>query len=298
MPARLVFSEDVMKRYLVLYNPLSEKGKGKENAEKLTALFPGDEVTFTDMTAVDDLPALFRTTPANVTIIFTGGDGTLNRVLNLLDASKIARPVLYYPAGTGNDFLNDLERDRSSKPFAINEYLIGLPTVIVNGVSCKFINGVGFGLEGFCCEESDRLKALGKSKSYTMIAAEGLFGKYTPTNATVTVDGETRTYRKVFMAPTMFGRFFGGGVKIAPRQDRKNPDHTVTTMIAHNISRLHALLIFLSVVAGKGERYPKHLDYRTGHHVIVEFDRPTAMQIDGETVKGVLKYEVIAAGKK
>ena len=40
--------------------------------------------------------------------------------------------------------------------------------------------------------------------------------------------------------------------------------------------------------------YKKLIEIVEGHHIIVEFDRPTAFQIDGETISGVLKYEVKA----
>ncbi len=281
-----------MKKYLVLYNPLAKKGKGQATAEKLAELFKDAEVVFRDLTAVEDLGKLMNETPEETEIVFSGGDGTLNRVINMMDKAGVTRKVLYYAAGTGNDFMNDLNKPADAEPFAINEYLEGLPTVRVNDITCKFINGIGFGLDGYCCEESDRLHALGKSKSYTLIAAEGLLGKYKPTNATVTLDGVTRTYERVYMAPTMFGRFFGGGVQITPHQDRKDPKHQVTNVIVHGVSRVKALMIFLKVVAGKGDRYPQYLDYHVCDSAKVVFDRPTALQIDGETVTNVLSYEV------
>ncbi len=35
-------------------------------------------------------------------------------------------------------------------------------------------------------------------------------------------------------------------------------------------------------------------DIRTGHEITVEFDRPTALQIDGETITNVTTYTVKA----
>ena len=128
-----------------------------------------------------------------------------------------------------------------------------------------------------------------------MIAAGGLLGKFKRTSAKVTVDGVTKTYTKVYMAPTMFGRFFGGGIQIAPHQDRNNPEHTLTNIVVHGCARLHALLLFPGIIAGKGDRYPKYLDYSVCRDVEVEFDRPVALQIDGETVLGVTRYEAHAA---
>ena len=281
-------------KYLVLYNPLSNKGKGASAAEAIREFLKDGDVELADITKTN-LQECFRETPEDVKIVFTGGDGTLNRVINEMDAGNVRREILYFPGGTGNDFMNDLGKSADAGPFAVNEYLEGLPTVKVKDITCKFINGIGYGLDGYCCEESDRLKALGKEKSYASIAAGGLLGKYQRTNATVTVDGVTKTYTKVYMVPTMFGRFFGGGIQIAPHQDRKNPEHTVTNVVVHGCARLHALLLFPGIIAGKGDKKPKYLEYTVCRDVKVSFDRPVALQIDGETVLGVTEYEVHAA---
>ena len=281
-------------KYLVLFNPLSKKGKGLSQAETIREFLKDEEVEFQDITKVD-LKQCFRETPDDVKVVFTGGDGTLNRVINVMDEADIRREILYFPAGTGNDFMNDLGKKSDAGPFPVNEFLEGLPTVKVKDITCKFINGIGYGLDGYCCEESDRLKALGKEKSYAAIAAGGLLGKYKRTNATVTVDGVTKKYSKVYMVPTMFGRYFGGGIQIAPHQDRKNPEHTVTNVVVHGCARLHALLLFPSIIAGKGDKKPQYLEYKVCRDVKVVFDRPVALQIDGETVLGVTEYEAHAA---
>ena len=38
------------------------------------------------------------------------------------------------------------------------------------------------------------------------------------------------------------------------------------------------------------------VDVLTGHHIRVEFDRPTPLQIDGETIPDVTFYEVSGRG--
>ncbi len=286
---------DDMEQYLVLYNPLASKGHGLEDSKKIEKVVKDAVFTYMDVTKIENPIEFAAQMPKETKVVFTGGDGTLNKFVNFLDETKFDREIYYFAAGTGNDFLNDVGRDKDSGPFAINEYCKGLPTVVVNDIRCKFINGIGCGLDGYCCEESDRLRARGKSKTYTMIAAEGLFGKYKPVHAKVTVDGETREYDHVWMLPTMFGRFYGGGVKICPSQNRYNPEHTVTCVAVHAMGRLNSAAHFLQVVKGKGPKYPNKLDYRTGKHVIVELGSPVALQIDGETVTNVTRYEVFAA---
>lgn len=66
---------------------------------------------------------------------------------------------------------------------------------------------------------------------YTSIAINGLLFHYKPTNAVVTVDGEMHTYHHVWLAPTMNGRYYGGGMMPTPAQRRLNPDGTISTMV-------------------------------------------------------------------
>lgn len=284
-----------MQKYIVLYNPLSHKGKGLREAKKVETFLRGTDFSYQDATALTDIADFIQKVPTDTKIIFTGGDGTVNRMLNIMDRMNCKRDILYFPAGTGNDFLNDLNRKKSSGPFSINEYLRGLPTVKVNDIECKFVNAIGLGLDGYCCEENDRLKAKGQRKSYAAIAAEGLLYKFKPFSAKVTIDGVTKTYDKVYMVPTMFGRFYGGGIEMGACQDRKNPDHLVTSVVVSNVARMVALVLFPQIIAGKGEKYPQYLRYEKGRHIICEIDRPIALQIDGDTVTNVTRYEVIAA---
>ena len=65
------------------------------------------------------------------------------------------------------------------------------------------------------------MKAAGKTDiNYAGIAIKGLLFKYKPRNAVVTVDGVTKTYKKVWLSPTMQGRYYGGGMIPTPNQGR------------------------------------------------------------------------------
>ena len=285
-----------MSKYLVLYNPNSKGGKGQEDAKRIeNFLTAEDTVEYKDSLELYHNIDLVNTIPEDVRIVFTGGDGTVNRVVNFMSENAIKRTVYYFPAGSGNDFIIDLDKKKNCTPFAINDYMEHLPEVHVNGIVCKFVNGIGYGLDGYCCEEKDRLNAVGKNRSYTMIAFLGMLGKFKPVHAKITVDGEMREYDNLYMAPTMFGRHYGGGVKITPMQNRHNPEHTVTSAALVCKSRLKLIPIFLMITQGLGEKIPKTATYRQGKHVKVEFDRPVALQIDGETVLNVTEYEVFAA---
>lgn len=131
---------------------------------------------------------------------------------------------------------------------------------------------------------------------YTAIAINGLLFHYKPTNAVVTVDGETHTYHHVWLAPTMNGRYYGGGMMPTPAQRRLNPDGTISTMVMYGKGKLKTLTVFPSIFKGEHIRHNEMVEVLTGHHIRVEFDRPTPLQIDGETIPNVTSYEVSGHG--
>ncbi|MEE1046666.1 MAG: hypothetical protein U0M60_04505, partial [Clostridia bacterium] len=54
------------------------------------------------------------------------------------------------------------------------------------------------------------------------------------------------------------------------------------------------LMIFPSLFKGEHVKHIKHVDVLTGGEITVEFDRPVALQIDGETIQGVCSYTATA----
>lgn len=280
-----------MKTY-VLINKKSNNNAGQQAAEQLRTLWKNRDLTFTDAAALPDYAGFFAALAPTDEVCICGGDGTLNYLINHVDCDKLQNSVYYFPTGSGNDFWNDLGKKPGDAPEKINQYLVNLPTVTVKGETHRFINGIGYGIDGYCCEEGDRLREISdKPINYTSIAIKGLLFHYKPTNAEVTVDGKTFTYPKAWLAPTMKGRFYGGGMMATPHQDRLDPKREVTCMVMNGAGKLHTLIAFPSIF--KGEHVKKKIVHvMKGKAVTVKFDRPVALQIDGETVKDVSEYSV------
>lgn len=91
------------------------------------------------------------------------------------------------------------------------------------------------------------------------------------------------------MAPTMNGRFVGGGMMVTPMQQRLAPERELTLMLFQNGNRFQIATGFPLVFSGKHVNN-KNAVFIKGHDITVEFDEPRAVQIDGETVLGVKKY--------
>lgn len=282
-----------MSKGFVIYNPLAGNGTAEEDA-KLMQVVMDEDLECYDMTRITNYSAFLSSMEKDDYLIIIGGDGTLNRFVNATDGIGIPQEILYFPTGTGNDFAKDLGKDALGNPFSITKYIQDLPSVEVNGKRYRFINGVGFGVDGYCCQVGDELRKIpGKKVNYTGIAIKGLLFHFAPRNAKVTVDGREYTYEKVWIAPTMNGSFYGGGMMPAPRQDRTSGKLSV--MLFHGAGRLRTLCVFPGIFKGTHVKHTNMVTVHTGHKITVEFDRPTPLQIDGETVLGVTEYTAYAA---
>ena len=280
-----------MAKGYVLFNQKAGNGRGKEGIEGLSAHFK-EELTFLDMTALEGgYKGLFDKMNEGDFLVLCGGDGTLNCFVNDTAELSFAGDIWYFPTGTGNDFATEMGKNRMDAPFLVSEYLKDLPTVTINGKDRLFLNGVGYGIDGYCCEVGDAKRAKSdKPVNYTAIAIKGLLLDYKPTSARVTVDGKKYFYKKVWIAPTMKGKCYGGGMIPAPEQKRDDAEKMLSLTLFHTSGRLKTLMIFPSIFKGEHVKNEKYVAVLKGREITVEFDSPRALQIDGETVLDVLSY--------
>jgi diacylglycerol kinase family enzyme len=284
-----------MAKGYVFFNPLSGNGRGEELSQKLRTLV-SDPLEFYDMTRITNYSSLIGGMEGEDYIILAGGDGTLNRFINDTSGLDISREIFYYPTGTGNDFAFELGIKAEAGPVSVSRYLKDLPSVEVKGKTYRFLNGVGYGIDGYCCEIGDKLRAIpGKKVNYTAIAIKGLLFHFDARNARVTVDDRHYTFKKVWIAPTMHGKCYGGGMIAAPEQDRLSEDRKLSLMLFHGSGRLGTLCAFPSIFKGEHVKKTKMVKVLTGHRITVEFDRPTPLQIDGETILDVTSYTATSA---
>ena len=282
-----------MQKYVVLYNPLSNNKKGEESAREAEKVFENGEFSYKSVLEIKSYAEYFKELSDEYTVILAGGDGTLNKFVNNLNNEKLTRDVYYFPAGSGNDFMHDVSEDGKLKYIKLNPYVENLPTVEINGKKSLFINGIGFGIDGYCCEVGDELrKTTDKPINYAGIAIKGLLFHFKPVTATINTDGVERVFKNAWLAPTMNGRFYGGGMNATPTQDRLNKELSLTTMVFYGKSRIGTLMKFPGIFKGEHIKHKNAVTLIKGYRIKVTFDRPCALQIDGETVLNVTSYEV------
>ena len=234
-------------------------------------------------------PRFFSELKEDDEVVLVGGDGTINYLINAIDCDNLKNNVYIYGNGTGDDFLNDIGETRG-KEVLLNPYLKNLPVATVKGFDVKFINNMSFGIDGYCCEEADRIKEKKPHKkiNYTAIAIKGLLYAFKPCHAWIEVDGKEYEYDNVWLAPSMKGRYCGGGMMLAPGQDRFSGKLTVIVYMSK--SKIRSLKNFPLIFEGKHVELTDMVKVIEGNKVHVRFSRPCAVQIDGETILDVTEY--------
>lgn len=285
-----------MAKYCVYFNPLANNKKGEQDAKKIEECIKDGEFEYKSVLDIESYVGELTKLSEDVTFVLAGGDGTINKFVNAIEGYELSREVIYFPAGSGNDFMHDISEDGSVKYVKLNDYIKDLPWVEVNGLKQRFINGIGYGIDGYCCEVGDELrKTSDKPINYAGIAIKGLLFHFSSRTATVVTDGETRVFKRAWLAPTMNGRFYGGGMNATPGQDRLNKEGTLSTLVFTGKSRLKTLMIFPSIFKGEHVIHKDVVTVIKGKNVEVSFDTPCALQIDGETVLNVSSYKVYRA---
>ena len=275
----------------ILYNPKAHK----ENND-LNIVQDGVDATAAGIKKINivnlDVAAFSKTLTALDRVLIRGGDGTLHHFANNAVGVEFPCSVFMIRSGTGNDFLNDIGQMNSVNLVDIRPYIRDLPTVTVKGKTLRFVNGAGIGVDGSVCHgvEMYKTKHPNKKANYTAIAIQEIGYKYKRPNARVTVDGVTHEYSGVWAVSTMKGRFYGGGVMIAPDQDRTSGK--VSVMVMHGGSRIKALAVFSKTKDGSHIKHKEMIDVFEGYDVDVAFDSPADFQVDGEVFTGVLNYSV------
>lgn len=196
------------------------------------------------------------------TIAVVGGDGTLNEVVQAYVDSQgrpLAGPALaIIPAGTGSDFQKTLgigsrveeaiERLLGTEQRAIDLGVLELTAHDGARVARAFLNITSFGLGGL----TDRIvntgpKWLGGKAAFYFGAVRALVA-YRNAPVRVRVDGETFVEAPIVNVAIANGRYFGGGMLVAPEADPADGAFDVISMA--DMDKLATLALTSSIYSG------------------------------------------------
>ena len=222
-------------------------------------------------------------------VVAVGGDGTLNEVVNGLLQSERGGQIRLgiLSLGTGGDFIRSLSGPYSQttayKRLTSDSGLlvdVGEAEFYRQGETRRrfFINVAGLGFDAAVVERtSRRLKALGRSSTYLL----GLFTtllSYRNKEVSLTVDGakEQCIVNSVVVAN---GRYFGGGMFVAPTADIT--DGYFEVVVVGDMGKLELVRAVPSVYKGTHLSHPKVKSFRA-RSVEVHSQTQMLLQADGE----------------
>jgi diacylglycerol kinase (ATP) len=237
-------------------------------------------------------------------VLVAGGDGTLSEVATGLLASDLAgyATIGLLPLGTGGDFVRSLgvPRDFAGALAQIAEGRIrkvdaGRVRFVGNDGADRtayFVNVASFGISGLTDELVNRTtKRFGGTVSFLVGTLRAIF-QYRGARVTLRVDGEVVHDDRLILATGANGRYFGGGMQVAP--EARIDDGLLDVVIISNLSIPKLLTKLPKIYAGTHLADPATALHRGR---VIEADAAPGLvklELDGEPL-GTLpaRYEVL-----
>jgi YegS/Rv2252/BmrU family lipid kinase len=293
-----------------IVNPHSAAGATRK---RFAELEPGLEKIFPDMTVRLTKAPCHATEIARQAVedgfdavVCCGGDGTLNETVVGLHQSGRPDAVLLgmIPSGTGGDFRKTSGFPK--EPADTLKYLAdfrerrvdygNLEFLTLDGkpASRAFINIASIGVSGICDEfVNNTSKALGGKISFLISSFRGMMA-YDNVDMTVKVDGQTIYEGLTNLVAMANGRFFGGGMMMAP--DAELDDGMLRVVILTDLSKLGFMMLGSKIYSGQHVK-DKHCILGRGKVVEIETRGRALIDLDGEMPgMGPLKATVIPSG--
>jgi YegS/Rv2252/BmrU family lipid kinase len=228
-------------------------------------------------------------------VLYVGGDGTANEVVNGLLRHRQGEPDARLPAlaalprGTGADFARGLALKPGAEAAAHRllrqqERVIDVAHTSYFGrdglpLERYFINIADAGLGGYVAEHANRrTKALGGFASF-LWAVVASFWSYRKREMRVIVDGAIRHQGLVTTAVVANGPYFGGGMRMAP--SAKPDDGILEVVVIGDIGKRDLVTNLHRLYRGTHLTHPKISSFQ-GKEVRVEGEDSIPLEMDGE----------------
>ncbi|MBZ0273998.1 diacylglycerol kinase family lipid kinase [bacterium] len=282
---------------MVIVNPNSAGGRGAkiwpEIRERLAATI--EDFAFTMTAAPGDATTLTRQAirEGYEMIVSLGGDGTHSEVVNgFFDGGEPVNPDTVFgiiPCGTGGDLRKTMRIPK--EPIQAVGILggrgfspidVGHMTYVDHAgrpAARYFINIASFGLGG---EVSARVNGASKLLPGTVVFAwHSLVSLLTYRNkkVRVAIDGRDLGERKLFAGVVANGRFFGGGMKVAPWA--KIDDGYFDVILVCDLGRMQAITQMLAIYKGTHINHKK-VEVQRARTVEVSSAQTVLHDVDGE----------------
>lgn len=269
---------------LFLINPVAGRGsalKVWKRIEHLAALERGAEAVIPESAEATRKAVADAVRAGAERVIVVGGDGTLLLAVGELARTDTALGVI--PAGTGNDFVRDYglpKRPEEALAVALGPQLQRIDLGQTES-GRYFLNAAGMGFDAQVAAKAITYpKGLGGHLPYLL----GIFHtlvRYKPIRAVITVDDQ-RYEGDTTLIAVANGRYFGGGVQIAPTARRD--DGMMDVYVAEGMGALRILGLLPRVYTGAHASSPK-VHMLRGRQVQIEVGTPVPTHLDGEPLR-------------
>jgi diacylglycerol kinase (ATP) len=223
-------------------------------------------------------------------VVAVGGDGTINEVVNgIIDKDGKSEATLgIICTGTGRDCIRSLnipaDFSNACKVLANRNCInidLGHVEYISNGRRDQryYINTAGLGFAASVAERTRRFKRLGGTIPF-LIAFSTVFIAYKAKNTVFDIDGQIQQQRNLLIAVNN-GRYFGGGMKIAP--DADPCDGLLDVVTIRDVNKLRLLYNFPRLYKGTHTTHPMVNTYKA-KLIDVKTSEKLLLQLDGEVV--------------
>jgi len=223
-------------------------------------------------------------------IIAFGGDGTAHEVIEgAMDSKDCIVGVI--GAGSGNDFGRGFNSFKT--PSELNRYVrelsgskkmdIGFLQTIQQDY--YFVNNSGIGFDAYVAYQVNKssikkfLNKFGLGKlAYTYYLVQTLvtFKRF---QLIVESNNQVHKFQNVWFATVSNQPFFGGGMKISPKSIPS--DGLIEVTVAHDLSRLKLLLVFVTVFFGAHTKFKEVHQHQSESFTLVT-DKIVFRHTDGE----------------
>ncbi len=268
--------------FLLMHNPLSSNEKSKRTTHRYVRFFRRHKIPF-KLRSVLKIHNLQRYLDKNKDIehiLFLGGDGSINHLINNIELKTIEPDICLGKSGSGNDFLRSLKKS--------GEGDITIGEASTDQGPTKFINGCGLGFDAMVSNYVEKDKNKGKMSYFINVFRS--VRDYEPTDMEVTVNGTTHHFEDTYFAAVQNGEYFGGGMHVTPDANIESDDFIVC--VAHNLNKLLINMLFLTIYPGLHTKLKKYITILKGKTIHIKSPRPLHFQADGEVIENVSEMTV------
>ena len=286
-----------MTKYKIVANPISGRGNGERHIPDIEEAFRKSGLEFSLVRTEYPRHAIKLTQQAVVEgydyVIASGGDGTVNEVINGLMLAKKASlgkaGMGVITVGRGNDFAYSMGVPTGWEACCeliakdlTREIDIGLVTGGDFPEGRYFGNGVGIGFDAVVGFIAVKLKPLSGFLSYIVAALETIFLYYKAPLVRIELDEAETITQASLMVSIMNGRRLGGGFMLAP--NGLADDNKFDLNIVEQASKFQNLQLMLRYIQGKQAGHPKIKLCQANKVSVTALEGVLPAHADGETL--------------